>query len=467
MVLSLFSVYILHYTFYVIVLSLFLPGDNGIYVTKVMEGGAANVDGRIDVGDRLVSVKNFPGGEFVLDNCTHEEAVNALKKCKDKVVLLVAKGETQYPSSPTIGQMHPLAALPLTALSVSDEELRRGPREVTLHKSAAGLGFNIVGGEDGEGIFISFILAGGPADTSGHVMRGDKIMMVNGVELTRATHEEAATALKQAGNVVNLRLLFCPEEYEKFEAKIHSLKNQFMSTSMMRMSEKKSLYVRALFDYDPSKDEGIPSRGLGFNFGDIIHVVNACDDDWWQARKIDDQGNEASTGLIPSRYRWEKKMKSRDRNVRWDSGGQGKGRSKGGMKNGNGSSSSETQLDESMESKESNTAEASIVSYELVQQIEIDYTRPVIVLGPLKDRINDELISDFPERYGSCVPHTTRPKRQFEVDGRDYHFVQSREAMEQDIQNHKFIEAGQYNDNLYGTSIASVKEVSELSLIHI
>ena len=39
------------------------------------------------------------------------------------------------------------------------------------------------------------------------------------------------------------------------------------------------------------------------------------------------------------------------------------------------------------------TAEQVIVSYELVQQLEIEYTRPVIVLGPLKDRINDELIS--------------------------------------------------------------------------
>ena len=38
-----------------------------------MDGGAASVDRRIDVGDRLVSVKNFPGGEYVLDNCTHEE----------------------------------------------------------------------------------------------------------------------------------------------------------------------------------------------------------------------------------------------------------------------------------------------------------------------------------------------------------------------------------------------------------
>ena len=65
------------------------------------------------------------------------------------------------------------------------------------------------------------------------------------------------------------------------------------------------------------------------------------------------------------------------------------------------------------------------------------------ILGPLKDRINDELISEYPDRFGSCVPHTTRPRRQFEVNGRDYHFVESRSAMEADIQNHKFIEAGQ------------------------
>ena len=102
-----------------------------------------------------------------------------------------------------------------------------------------------------------------------------------------------------------------------------------------------------------------------------------------------------------------------------------------------------------------------VVSYELVQEIEIDYTRPVVILGPLKDRVNDELISEYPDRFGSCVPHTTRPRRQFEVNGRDYHFVESREAMEADIQNHKFIEAGQYNGNLYGTSVASVKEVAE------
>ncbi|KAM5180847.1 disks large homolog 2 isoform 2-T2 [Mantella aurantiaca] len=102
-----------------------------------------------------------------------------------------------------------------------------------------------------------------------------------------------------------------------------------------------------------------------------------------------------------------------------------------------------------------------ILSYEPVTRQEINYTRPVIILGPMKDRINDDLISEFPDKFGSCVPHTTRPKRDYEVDGRDYHFVISREQMEKDIQEHKFIEAGQYNDNLYGTSVQSVKFVAE------
>lgn len=90
----------------------------------------------------------------------------------------------------------------------------------------------------------------------------------------------------------------------------------------------------------------------------------------------------------------------------------------------------------------------------------VNYTRPVVILGALKDRINDDLLSEFPDRYGSCVPHTSRPQRDHEVDGRDYHFV-TKEQMETDIANHMFIEAGQYNHNLYGTSVESVRKVAE------
>jgi len=58
-----------------------------------------------------------------------------------------------------------------------------------------------------------------------------------------------------------------------------------MSGSMIRMSEKKSLFVRALFDYDPNRDDDVPARGLAFAFGDILFVTNASDEDWWQAKR--------------------------------------------------------------------------------------------------------------------------------------------------------------------------------------
>ena len=38
----------------------------------------------------------------------------------------------------------------------------------------------------------------------------------------------------------------------------------------------------------------------------------------------------------------------------------------------------------------------------------VNYTRPVIVLGPMKDRINDDLISEFPHKFGSCVPRKSK-----------------------------------------------------------
>lgn len=62
---------------------------------------------------------------------------------------------------------------------------------------------------------------------------------------------------------------------------------------------------RALYDYDPTKDSG-PSKGLAFNFGDILHVTNASDDEWWQARKILLDRREEGYGIIPSKKRYKK-----------------------------------------------------------------------------------------------------------------------------------------------------------------
>ncbi|XP_037298264.1 disks large 1 tumor suppressor protein isoform X11 [Manduca sexta] len=455
-----------------------IPGDNGIYVTKIMAGGAAHRDGRLRVGDKLLMVKNTSHGDVNLDNVTHEEAVAALKATGERVQLVLVPGPRHGQPSPRVSRANTPSS---TANSLRREDVTDGaeePRVVELEKGQAGLGFNIVGGEDGHGIYVSFLLAGGPAERSGALRRGDRLLAVNDLDITHATHEQAAKALKSTGQNVKLTVVYRPQEYNKFEARINELKHH----TLLRTSQKRSLYVRALFDYDPVRDDGLPSRGLPFRYGDILHVTNASDDEWWQARRLDKAESDA-IGIIPSKRRWERKQRARDRQVKFQgqatpvSASQStlerkkktlsfsrkfpfmKSREDG--KSEDGSDQEPFMLCYTQEDANADGQDETVLSYETVQQLTINYTRPVIILGPLKDRINDDLISEFPDKFGSCVPHTTRPRRDYEVDGRDYHFVASREQMERDIQNHLFIEAGQYNDNLYGTSVASVREVAE------
>ncbi|XP_073871045.1 disks large homolog 2 isoform X27 [Macaca fascicularis] len=493
-----------------------IPGDNSIYVTKIIDGGAAQKDGRLQVGDRLLMVNNYS-----LEEVTHEEAVAILKNTSEVVYLKVGKPTTIYmtdpygppdithsysppmenhllsgnngtleyktslppispgryspipkhmlvdddytrPPEPVYSTVNKLCDKPASPRHYSPVEcdksfllsapyshyhlgllpdsemtshsqhstttrqpsvtlqraisLEGEPRKVVLHKGSTGLGFNIVGGEDGEGIFVSFILAGGPADLSGELQRGDQILSVNGIDLRGASHEQAAAALKGAGQTVTIIAQYQPEDYARFEAKIHDLREQMMNHSMssgsgsLRTNQKRSLYVRV------ERKERARLKTVKFN---------------------------AKPGVIDSKGSFNDKRKKSfifSRKFPF-------------YKN--------KEQSEQETSDPERGQEDLILSYEPVTRQEINYTRPVIILGPMKDRINDDLISEFPDKFGSCVPHTTRPKRDYEVDGRDYHFVISREQMEKDIQEHKFIEAGQYNDNLYGTSVQSVRFVAE------
>jgi hypothetical protein len=79
--------------------------------------------------------------------------------------------------------------------------------------------------------------------------------------------------------------------------------------------QKRALYVRALFEYDPAKDSGLPGKGLTFHYGDILHVTNASDDEWWQARRVNLDGSEDDLGIVPSKKRVERKERARQRRV--------------------------------------------------------------------------------------------------------------------------------------------------------
>uniref|UniRef100_A0A669CT07 Discs large MAGUK scaffold protein 4 n=1 Tax=Oreochromis niloticus TaxID=8128 RepID=A0A669CT07_ORENI len=446
-----------------------VPGDNSIYVTKIIEGGAAHRDGRLQIGDKILAVNHMS-----LEDVLHEDAVSALKNTGEVVYLKVATPTSQYIhpidrySPPDLTSCEYTCTPPHTSADSSvlsaaymepdymcdypqalpppsprryspiprgmmgEDEYSREPRRVCVQRGSTGLGFNIVGGEDGEGIFISFILAGGPADLSGELRKGDQILSVNGVDLRYATHEQAAAALKNAGQTVTIVAQYRPEEYSRFEAKIHDLREQMMNSSSGSLRNSRTFYIRALFDYDKQWDCGVLSQALDFNFGEVFHVIDSADDEWWQARRVNQQGELEELGYIPSKHRSVNAAHTHTPTHRCVISASG--------------------LYSSFNS-------FLFIQHEITSGL--DYARPIIILGPTKDRVNDDLLSEFPDKFGSCVPHTTHPRRDYEVDGRDYHFVASREQMERDIQSHRFIEAGQYNNHLYGTSVQSVRQVAE------
>lgn len=61
--------------------------------------------------------------------------------------------------------------------------------------------------------------------------------------------------------------------------------------------------LRALFDYDKTADCGFLSQALGFRFGDVLHVLDCGDEEWWQARKVSPQNEAEEVGFIPSKHR--------------------------------------------------------------------------------------------------------------------------------------------------------------------
>jgi disks large protein 1 len=72
-----------------------------------------------------------------------------------------------------------------------------------------------------------------------------------------------------------------------------------------------------------------------------------------------------------------------------------------------------------MNPEEEATPEPMRPVYEAVQLVQVKggEPRPLLVLGPSKDFITDKLIDEFPNVFGSCVPHTTREARPGEVEG--------------------------------------------------
>ncbi|KAK2856078.1 hypothetical protein Q5P01_004813 [Channa striata] len=283
---------------------------------------------------------------------------------------------------------------------------------------------------DMDGVVVSRVVKGGAAERSGLLSEGDEILEINGIPIRGKHVNEVHDLLQQMHGTLTFLLIPSPQ----------------VKPAPHRQTV---THVRAYFDYDPSDDPFVPCRELGLSFqkGDILHVISQDDPSWWQAYRDGDEDNQPLAGLIPGksfqqqRESLKKTITDRSRNTK----------------------KSKKQRKKSTSNFSKNTDYDDILTYEEMSLYHqpANRKRPIALIGPTNsghDELRRRLLSIEPEKFAVAVPHTTRNPRIHERNGREYHFV-SRPAFETDLAGGKFIESGEYEKNLYGTSTDSVRQV--------
>ncbi|KAM8727766.1 MAGUK p55 subfamily member 7-like [Acanthopagrus schlegelii] len=363
----------------------------------------------------------------------------------------------------TVAQRDFEPTLPPIPADVLDED-EDSVKIVSLVKTNEPLGATIKKDKSTGAIVVARIMRGGAADKSGLIHEGDELKEVNGISLEHRKPKEI------------LPLLACSKGEVKFKIIPASFKEEMASN-------KKKLFLRALFDYDPDADPAVPCKdaAIGFKRGDILQVVSTEDDTWWQACHLRD-GN-ARGGLIPSRQLHERRVALqrpkalfRPRRVKPPDEGEVTedvdysaitGIHIAGLRRSFRLGRKSSRAREAARRRRWSTGVHGPVRPPTYIEV-IPYHRDpkerhrlVVLVGPDGVGVNElkrRLLLSDPDHYGVTVPHTTREKRRQEKEGVDYHFV-SVPMFEEDILNHRFIEYGRYNGHYYGTSLDSVNRV--------
>ncbi|KAG8010122.1 MAGUK p55 subfamily member 6 [Nibea albiflora] len=299
-------------------------------------------------------------------------------------------------------------------------------RMIGIQKKAGeplGVTFRVERGE----MVIARILHGSSIDRQGMLHTGDIIREVNGREVGSNPHE-LQELLRDCSGSITLKVL----------------------PSYKNTPAPPQVYLKPHFNYNPATDNLIPCKeaGLAFSKGDILHVVNKEDPNWWQACKV--VGGAA--GLIPSQFLEEKRKAF----VRRDSDTSGTG-----MLCGTQTGKKKKKKMMYLTSKNAEFDRYELQIYEEVAKMPPFQRKTLVLIGAQgvgRRSLKNRLIVMNPLRYGTTVPFTSRPPREEERDGQNYCFVK-REAMEKDIKESRYLEHGEYDGNLYGTKIDSIHEV--------
>ncbi|XP_078385823.1 MAGUK p55 subfamily member 3 isoform X3 [Cetorhinus maximus] len=339
-------------------------------------------------------------------------------------------------------------------LEVEEEE--ESMKIIRLVKNKEPLGATIRMDEQTGAVVVARIMRGGAADRSGLVHVGDELREVNEIPVEHKTPEEISQILAQCQGSITLKLIPAVKE----EDQLNESKKALHKAPRRRLRAK--VHVRALFDYDPSEDKAIPCKeaGLPFRKGDILQVVSQDDSVWWQAKRVGDANLRA--GLIPSKKFQEKRLAYRRKNANLEQEKSSK-RSSSGLRRSFRLSRKDRQANQN-EEKQTEQKDMEYLTYEEVvvyHRRPNDVYRLVVLVGSIGAKVNEmrqRIIAENPNRYSVAIPSTTRQKKVHERQGLEYHFV-SKLSFEADIQKNRFVEHGEYKDNLYGINVDSIRTI--------
>ncbi|XP_042619899.1 peripheral plasma membrane protein CASK isoform X2 [Cyprinus carpio] len=328
---------------------------------------------------------------------------------------------------------------------------------------------------------VARIMHGGMIHKQGTLHVGDEIREINGISVANQTVEQLQKMLREMRGSITFKIVpgyriqqsSCEKEspptsrqspangHSSINSSILDLpstiqpKGRQISRPPIKDTFSIKIFVRAQFEYDPVKDDLIPCKeaGIRFRVGDIIQIINKDDHNWWQG-KLENTKN-GTAGLIPSPelQEWrvaciamEKTKQEQQASCTWF------GKKKKQYKD-----------------KYLAKHNADLVTYEEVVKLPAFKRKTLVLLGAHgvgRRHIKNTLITKHPDRFAYPIPHTTRPPKKDEENGKNYFFV-SHDQMMQDISNNDYLEYGSHEDAMYGTRLETIRKIHEQGLVAI
>ncbi|XP_036396489.1 peripheral plasma membrane protein CASK isoform X2 [Megalops cyprinoides] len=333
---------------------------------------------------------------------------------------------------------------------------------------------------------VARIMHGGMIHRQGTLHVGDEIREINGISVANQTVEQLQKMLREMRGSITFKIVpsyrtqssSCEKEspstsrqspangHTSINSSILDLpstiqpKGRQISRSTIKDKMSLKIYVRAQFEYDPAKDDLIPCKeaGIRFRVGDIIQIISKDDHNWWQG-KLENTKN-GTAGLIPSPelQEWrvaciamEKTKQEQQASCTWF------GKKKKQYK------------DKYLAKHNAVFDQLDLVTYEEVVKLPAFKRKTLVLLGAHgvgRRHIKNTLITKHPDRFAYPIPHTTRPPKKDEENGKNYYFV-SHDQMMQDISNNDYLEYGSHEDAMYGTRLETIRKIHEQGLIAI